>query len=202
MQFNIEFKDEIKRAKKILGRYSKNIIPRAANRALNRTATTVQKHAKPALSKEMGIAQKHIKDSFFTTESNLTNLKAAVGVRYKPLALTKFTNTRQLKRGVVSKAYGKRRLYKGAFIATMHNGHTGAFYSSRKPGKQGRVGPRKISKSGYEYRSAKIIKQLFGPSPSRTFASRELTNINSRIASKRFAEVFTQEIKFRASKIR
>ncbi len=201
MVYTIEFKDEIKRAKKILKGYQRKVIPRAAVRALNRTAITVRKEAKKELPKQMGIKQAHIRDAFYLTKANLSRMQSIVGVRFKPLALTKFKNTRQLKRGVTSKAWGTRKLYPHAFIAQMNSGHKGVYLSARGMGRKGRISNVKYSEGGHRYRSAKIVKQLYGPSPSRAFAEKEMEKVNNMIARKRFGVVFQQEINFRAKKL-
>lgn len=199
--FDIEFKSEIARAKRELSWYERKIIPKAAASALNKTATTVRAKARPELAKEMGVIQAQVKDQFFINRATLGNLSAGVGVRHKPMALTKFKATRQLKRGVTSKAYGNRRLYPGAFIATMESGHTGVFLSSRKRGRAARIHGHKVSRSGHRYRSSKIVKQIYGPNPSTTFGQKRMTALNNQVATERFHTVFAHEIRWRRSKL-
>ena len=123
----IDVQSDIKATMRHLDSAKRKQVPKATSRAINRSITKVRTETRRNVSMQMGLPQKRIKDSFVLRKANSTMLVATLLGTGRPIKLIYFKGTRQLKRGVKSKAYGVPRLYQGTFISTVGNGHRGVF---------------------------------------------------------------------------
>lgn len=118
--------------------------------AVNATAKQVRTQAARMVAKEMGTRRKDIDGAIIIRPfSQPETLEATVKGQGAPLPLAKF-GAKQTRKGVTAKAWGKRKLYPGAFLATMKSGHSGAFV---------RKGKKRLP-----------IKEMWGPGVGKTMA--------------------------------
>jgi len=134
-------------------------LPTAGVRALNRTATTVRASASRDIAREMGLPVSPVKKKIVIRRARKNRLYAVVRASGRPISLIQFA-ARQVRKGVSAKAWGKRKLYKGAFIARA------------KTHKADEIELRGTSEQVFvRKRSARLpIKKLWGPSIPRTMA--------------------------------
>lgn len=170
---------DIVEARRALGRLGGRIVPRAASRSLNRVASSVRTQARRDTAKAMGIKQKHIKDAFVVNKAKRRRLHASVEGSGHRLPLILFKSTRQTKQGVVSAAWGQRKLYKHAFIATMPSPGQGAQH-----------------RGVFVRQSAKRlpIKELFGPGVPKTMLSRQVEAAMEDRARERWQTEFPRNV--------
>jgi len=143
---------EVQRLLAGLGRASDRII----TRALNRTANSVKSAGTKAIAKDLGIAQKPVRQALRVYRANFRKMQASIDGEGERLPLLAFA-ARQTARGVTYKARGgKRALVPSAFIQTMPSGHRGAF---------ARTGYKKrMTKGNYKGQLRETITELQGAS--------------------------------------
>lgn len=128
----------------------RTVYPRAAVRALNRTATTVRASTARAIAQDTGIAVGVAKEAITIQLATQTTLIARVIVTGKRPNVYDYNArgpqpSRGKGRGVVTRMRGGATRYEHAFIATMRSGHIGVFQrddlhrsSRRSPGAWGK----------------------------------------------------------------
>lgn len=89
--------------------------PRAASKALNRTATTVRAEQSRIMAKQMGLRVGDVKKRISIQKATPGRLTVRLNYRGKPLNLIHFKAT-QLKAGVKASPWGERQLFRGTFI--------------------------------------------------------------------------------------
>lgn len=106
------------------------VFPRAAARALNRTATTVRANSIRAIAKDMGVKQRVVRDRTRIKRAHPNRLDqgAQVIFRGRRLNLIRF-GARQTRRGVSATPWGKRRIFPQTFLVDLG---TGLFVGIRK----------------------------------------------------------------------
>ena len=179
----------------------------AITRSLNDVGKKVLTLSRREVANEMGIKQKAIKKSFRLKRATFKNLTALVLVQGRAIKLIDFKNTRAVKKGVKSKAYGENKLYEGAFIATMPSGHKGAFrrgkvgnYAKRKRRGGGLAEVIAGANQGKQYAKALPIKELYGPSAPKTMANRRIKTLLEKQIKISFPQILRRNIKFYASR--
>lgn len=113
----MSFKEDLRDLQKHLNRYQKQQLPRATNWALNQTGNKASRAIIKQVAKEAGAPQKLLKKRkfFVTARSTFKTLAFVLAVRFGTLYLKDFGAV-QTKKGVISKAWGEKKLYDGAFI--------------------------------------------------------------------------------------
>lgn len=147
--------------------------------ALNKTLTTVTAQGARNISKAMGLKISDVKKDMQKFRATRNRLTAAIVSRGRPLSLVKFGASKQLKRGISHKAWGKRRTIKGAFRANVKGGEQ-IFI---------RKGKRSLP-----------IKKLWGPGTARTMATPEIMDDMFKVVDARLIVTLKQEIKFRTGR--
>jgi hypothetical protein len=174
---DFEVSVDLSEVRRYLTRLERRGVPKAAARSLNRTASSTRTAARRIVAQEMGIAQKHIKRGFSVHKASQKRLSAAVVGKGQPVELYKFKGTRETKtRGVVSNAYGERKRYPGAFIATMPNGKTGVF----------------VRKT----RKRLPIRKVWGPSVPATMAEDAAQQAMQEKAQETWEKEFPRQLRF------
>lgn len=92
------------------------VVEKAAVRSLNRTNDSVATIARKLIAKDMGIPAKAVRVGMFKLKAIRHKLTASTIARGRPINLIRF-KARQTKKGVSASAWGKRKVYKGTFIA-------------------------------------------------------------------------------------
>lgn len=112
----VDIKADIAAARRRLSDAQRRIIPAATNRALNRTGDHANTLTVRELSGITGLKQKDVRAAMQRTRSNFGNLTYRLAAIGRALNLIRFS-ARQTQKGVTATAWGKRKLYKGTFIA-------------------------------------------------------------------------------------
>lgn len=132
--------------------------PRASMRAINRTLQSVNTQAVRGIAGDLGILQKHVRDTLRIYRANTNNLRGSLQGTGRRIPLIDFkARGPEPSRGrgaVTAISKGTRKPYPGAFIATMRSGHRGVFV---------RKGAS-VKKSRGAWGFNLPIKELFGPS--------------------------------------
>lgn len=183
MDITLNFEKDFKRVQRELGELGRKIIPRAANSALNKTATQARtaavKELKQEIGESSGLSAGGFRKSIELHRSNLRTLMATLTASGRPLPLIHF-GARQTKKGVTAKAWNKRKRYPGTFIAKMPNGKKGVFKRAS--------------------RKRLPVKQLFGPSIPKAFIEQRTQKSLRRSIDVNWPKNFNHEIKYRLSR--
>ena len=180
-----------------LDRLKAGVTDRAALRALNRAATTVQREGGVEIRKVYNLPAKEAKRQFRLRRATPGKLVAVIGVSGRPVPLAAF-GARRLARNAVSVKVlrvgarklvrGKRALAGQAFIQTMPSGHVGIF--QRLPGK------RRMRSGRYAGKLRQPIVELFSIDVAGAFTSRKVFARLATIARERFRTEFERNLRF------
>lgn len=119
-----EFKNKVTR-----GQFNK-----AVSRALNRVIEMARTQAYREIRLAYNIPVKDLRNDISISRANPSVLNAKLNALGKPLPLAVF-QARQTKKGVTANIAKRRVLVRGAFFATMPNGHRGVFSRGAYVGK-------------------------------------------------------------------
>ena len=111
----ITVRHELKALHKELTKTRRVIVPKAAQRALNRTGEQVQSAAITVVAKDMGIKKKDAKRAIRRTKATKLVKKVEIISRGRPLNLKAF-GARRTKKGISAAPWGKRRVFRGTWI--------------------------------------------------------------------------------------
>lgn len=178
---------EIQRA---LGRLGSDVIPAAAATALNKTIKTVESAAVKEISTETGIRpQKKVRDAMKIYAASRNRLVAAVRAFPNAINLIEFVTPSRRHpgafrkaKGVTAKAWGKAKVYEGAFIA-YGSGSGKALVYARKTKKR------------------MPIRALPGPSIPKTFVQRKVDEVMRKRAGEAWIKNIQHEIAYRISRL-
>jgi hypothetical protein len=176
--FSIDIRSNIKEVSKTLSRFQRQAIPKATVSTLNQVAREVNTVAKKELTKAMGFAAKNFKAELTIVKANKNRLVSQVRAKNKAYNLARF-NAKQTKKGVRAKAWGKSKVYRGAFIA-----------------KAGRTVFARTSDKRLP------IKALTGPRLGKEFESSVVNGAMNRKVRERFTPLFNRNIAFHVSKLK
>lgn len=190
VDFSIE--REVKSLRRGLRGLEKHAVPQATVRTLNRIAESTKTASARHIAPQMGSRQAGVKRRIETRKSALGRLWATLVASDHPLRLIEFvvgskkpTQQPGGKRGPVkTKAWGKTRTYRGAFIAPQKKG-------SRKTTVYLRKSKKRLP-----------LKQLFGPGIMQLFRQRENIKIMELKVVERLAKEFMQNLNFYLSRLR
>ena len=191
MEMRLDFEKDLKRVRRELGTLGDRVVPRAANRALNDTAVTARKETvdnlKGRIGNAAGLSVSGLRKALFLRRSTVRTLMASITASGKPLPLIQF-GARRAARGVRAKAWGKSKLYKGAFIAVMPNGHRGVF---RRTGVK-----RRMRKGNYVGQRREVITQMWGPAIPVEFLSDDIQRSLVRVVGRRWPINFERQVNY------
>lgn len=176
MQFDV--KADVSAAMRKL-KNSQKAVTAAAVSALNKTISEVKTQTVRDMQQEMGEAMglntTGFRKALQEAKANRNKLAASITATGKPLPLIMF-GARQAASGTSAKAWNKRKLYKGTFIATMKSGHKGVFKRSSK---------KRLP-----------VKELYGPSIPQTMASGAIDSAMKRHAGNAWPKNWKHELEF------
>lgn len=187
--FVLDIKLDVEEVKKQLHYVKNKAIDKAAARSINRTASKVRTISRRAVSKQMGLPQKKFKQAVdISVKANPRSLFAQIKAKGKEFNLIEWVTPAKKKvgafrkkKGVVSKPYGKRREYRGAFI--------GRGRSSGKLLVFMRTSKKRNS-----------LKAMYGPSVPKTFIQKEIIKAMRNVARKTWQKEFANNLKYYLSK--
>lgn len=172
----ISVKHDVQSALRSLSDLQRNAVPRAAARALNRTADQVQSAAVKEIAAETGLLQKDVRAVLTRIRATWDKLTAVVISSGRAANLIRF-GARQTRAGVSANAWGKRKVYPHTFIA--NQGRT-VFV---------RRGAARLP-----------IRPVFGPSIPREMAREKVAALLKRTAAERWPINFKSELDFYTGK--
>lgn len=112
----IDIKGDVAAARRRLNDMQRRILPAATNRALNRTGDHANTLTVRELAGITGLKQKDVRAAMTRVRANFSNLTYRLAAIGRALNLIRF-GARQTKKGVSASAWGKRKIYRGTFIA-------------------------------------------------------------------------------------
>jgi len=173
----VSIQSNIDRVTKEMGKASRQVVVPSTNAALNKTGSTIVKTLRRDVAKDTGLKAKVISERLRVKKSTFNTLEFGVRVFGKWFNLARF-GAKQTKVGVSHKAWGRRQVSDGAFIA--NNGRT---VFARK-------GKERLP-----------IKALPGPNPAIEFGKELDKETTQAFIFRRFDEVFRKEMTFRFNKL-
>ena len=177
----VKIKNNMKKALKDLGYVHKKYIPKAMVTALNKVGKEVVTQAKRELKEATGLKAGTVAKKITKDKARRGDEEYTIRIKSKYLNLIEF-NARQTKRGVSAKAWGNRKIYRGAFIG-----------SGRNSGKQ--LVFKKV-------RGSKQIKAVHGASLPREFERQDMESLFNKKIKTRFPILFKRALDFHLMKAR
>ncbi|MDH5189031.1 MAG: phage tail protein [Rhodospirillaceae bacterium] len=175
MQLNVRM--EVEAVRKMLKESQRKILPKVVGYALNETARTVQKIGIKLIADDIGIKQKLVRQQLKIRRATWRNLSGSVEANGRRLPVSAL----KARAGFGGVTYqgkgGGRRKVPGGFMATMSNGHTGAFKR--------------------QFKNRLPIYELHGPSIPHVFVQRRMDKAMRETAQHRWPVVFQRELKYR-----
>ncbi|MFQ5510182.1 MAG: phage tail protein, partial [Leptospirillia bacterium] len=156
-----------------------------------RVAITVRKESVRAVSRATSLKQKRVREAVvIAVKARRTNLVAVIQARRKGINLIEFVTkgkrvpgSFRRKAGVSAKAWGDRKVYKGAFVGR-----------GRNSGK-----PLVFARTSTQPRP---LKTIHGPSIPRTFVQEEINRVMVVTAKRRWPIEFDRALRFALSRMR
>jgi hypothetical protein len=164
---SIDVRADIRAATKYLN-VVQSEIDRAAVMALNRVAVTVRAEASRTVAKASGMKVGEVKAKMPIAKADKASLTAVIFAKPWAPNLIRYA-ARETRAGVSAKAWGQRKIYKGAFI-----GNKGRTVFSR-------VGENRLP-----------IKALFGPSVPKEFLRKANVDAMTKVVATRFPLEFAR----------
>lgn len=221
---NFDVSVDIRAASKMLNNLGREIVPQAASAALNRVATSARKTAIDTIRKETNIKASAVRKYVTTSKSNKTSLTATIRAsKYAPNLIN--FGAREVKKGVSANAWGKRKIYRGAFIGNRGrtvfvrtnyatpprtrgkrsganrtiSQHTRKAHPRRVGGRSVQVQPHQVGNG--PKRPKEKIKALYGPSVRREFIRDVAQKAMMATIQERWPIEFKRELAYRMSKL-
>lgn len=183
MSFGISIESDLRNFQKQLNALEQQAFPKAVVRTLNRVASSAKVASAKHIAPMMNAKQADIKRRMREEKAYPRKLWASIIASGSALKLIAF-KARQTAKGVVAKAWGVNKLYRGTFIAPVrHGSSTNAVYV------------RKTKRS-------LPVKQLWGPGIAQLFKKPENLNIMTSIVTNRLPVEFRTNLQFYVSRIK
>ncbi len=194
---------DTKKLEKDLTAIGQRIIPKAGASAINKTLTHAKTLSVRSMAKATGLTQSKVRPYLVTQKAIPSRLIGLLTASGKHIPLAEFPS-RQLKKGVKAKAWGKWKIYPGTFYATVGAGHFGIFRRSGKPQprkrwrrtKTGRLRANQIAM----VRPHLPIEELWGPSVPVEFKHFIDDSLKQAITTK-LKKNYAHELKWRIEKL-
>ena len=176
----VTVKNTIKQAMKNVKFVHQQYIPKALVTALNKVGAEVATQAKTELKNATGLKVGVVAKGLKKDKARRGDKKYTIRIKSRYKNVIEF-GARQTKKGVSAKVWGKRRVYKHAFIG-----------SGKNSGKQLVFGKSK--------RNPKKLKALHGASLPREFHREDMAKIFNKKIKTRFPILFKRALDFHLMK--
>jgi len=176
----VKIKNNMKKALKDLGYVHKKYLPKAMVTALNKVGKEVVTQAKRELKDATGLKAGVVAKKIQKDKARRNDNTYSIFIKSRYLNVIEF-GARQTKRGVSAKVWGKRKIYRGAFIG-----------SGRNSGK--RLVFKKLKDD------PKRIEALHGASLPREFHRQDMERIFKKKIKTRFPILFKRAVEFQMMK--
>jgi len=191
----VDVRDNIAQVLAKMDSYKRDVVDKAASRALNRTAEMAgTRFSRDARSQGYNFSASEIKAAMRFMRASQGRLVAGIKIKRRTKSLMEF-NPRESKQGVSVKVVGQRKMIKGAFIAQRLNGRQGVFIEDRAAGKivvRRSKQYKKGSKGGWQ---AYPCKKLYGPSVGGAAANERMQALMQEAIRTIFPERMKHEVK-------
>ena len=182
MAFKISIESELKQLSKQFTALEREAYPQAVARSINRVASSAKSASGKHIAPLMNAKQADIKRNMMIEKAYKNKLWVSITAIGKPLKLIAF-KARTTAKGVVSKAWGVSKLYRGTFIAPVKHGSSSKTVYARKT------------------KHSLPVKALYGPGIAQLFKRRENIEIMQSTVKQRFATEFKNNLQFYARRI-
>ena len=176
----VKVKSNVKEAMRNLRNVQKKYVKKALVTALNKVGAEVVTQAKRELKDATGLKAGVVGKKIAKDKARRGDEEYTIRIKSRYLNLIEF-GARQTKKGVSAKAWGKRKLYKHAFIG-----------SGRNSGKQLVFGKTRGN--------PKKLKALHGPSLPREFHRQDMESLFNKKIKTRFPILFKRALDFHLMK--
>lgn len=183
MSFSISIESDLRNFQKQLNALEQQAFPKAVARTLNRVASSVRSASAKHIAPMMNAKQADIKPRMREEKAYPKKLWASIIASGSPLKLIAF-KARQTAKGVVAKAWGVNKLYRGTFIAPVKHGSSNNAVYVRKT------------------KHSLPVKQLWGPGIAQLFKKPENLAIMQSTVASRLPVEFKNNLQFYASRIK
>jgi hypothetical protein len=183
MSFNISIESDLRNFQKQLNALEQQAFPKAVVRTLNRVASSAKVASAKHIAPMMNAKQADIKRRMIEEKAYAKKLWASIIASGSALKLIAF-KARQTSKGVVAKAWGVNKLYRGTFIAPVRHGSSTNAVFVRKT------------------KHSLPVKQLWGPGIAQLFKKPENLTIMQDTVRMRLSTEFKNNINFYASRLR
>ena len=170
----------MKEAMRNLGTVHKKYVQKALVTALNKVGAEVVTQAKRELKDATGLKAGTVGKKIAKDKARRGDEEYTIRIKSRYLNLIEF-GARQTKKGVSAKAWGKRKLYKHAFIGSGRNS-------------------RKQLVFGKTRGNPKKLKALHGPSLPREFHRQDMESLFNKKIKTRFPILFKRALDFHLMK--
>ena len=175
----IKIKGTIKQAVRNVKKVNKKYVPKAMVTALNEMGKEVMTQAKRELKDATGLKAGTVAKKIQKDKARRNDNTYSIFIKSRYLNVIEF-GARQTKRGVSAKAWGNRKIYRGAFIGRGQNS-----------------GKQLVFKKG---RGSKQIKAVHGASLPREFERQDMKKIFNKKIKTRFPILFKRAVEFQMLK--
>lgn len=187
MEFECKF--AVQDIAKSFGNMQEKVLTKATVSAINKTAQQAKTQAARAIRDAgYGLKVSDIKKAIEMKRAGPDRMIAVVKATGRPIGLIKY-GARETKTGVSVQVKGTRKVVRGAFIATMPNGHTGVYERIGK-------GHAKVIKNGKASWHGLPIKELFGPSIPSAFINQLVQAALDSLVRDNFPKNFKRELNY------
>jgi len=183
MSFEISITSELKQLQKQLTALEREVYPKAVARTLNRVAASSKAASAKHIAPQMNTKQADIKRKMVEEKAYPKKLWASIIASGSPLKLIAF-KAMQTAKGVMAKAWGVNKLYRGTFIAPVKHGSSNMAVYSRKT------------------KHSLPVKQLYGPGVAQLFRKPENITIMQDTVRMRITTEFKNNLNYYVSKLK
>ncbi len=180
--FKISVKSDLQNLQKQLSNLERKTYPQALARTLNRVAESSKVASAKHIAPLMNTKQSYVKRNIPIEKAHRSKLWATIRAIGKPLKLIAF-KARQTAKGVVSKAWGVSKLYRGTFIAPIRHGSSSNTVYSRKT------------------KHSLPVKALYGPGIAQLFKKPDNIQLMMATVKQRLATEFKNNLQFYARRL-
>jgi len=176
----VKVNSNFKKALRDIGNVPRKYVQKAMVTALNKVGAEVVTQAKKELAGATGLKAGVVGKKIKKDKARKGDETYSIHIKSRYLNVIEF-GARQTKKGVSAKVWGKRRIYKGAFIGSGRNSGKQLVFKKRK-------------------NAPKRIEALHGASLPREFERQDMAKIFNKKIKTRFPILFKRAVEFQMMK--
>ena len=176
----VKVNSNFKKALRDIGNVPRKYVQKAMVTALNKVGAEVVTQAKKELAGATGLKQKVVNKGISKDKARRNDNTYSIFIKSRYLNVIEF-GARQTKRGVSANVWGKRKIYRGAFIGSGRNSGKQLVFKKRSD-------------------NPKKIRALHGASLPREFYRQDMESIFKKKIKTRFPILFKRAVEFQMLK--